>query len=77
MVSFLVKRLVSFLPILLLITVISFATCTFGKPTDAAMQFNPKVSLEARQRMESSTGLISRCMSATWLSRIRRLDFGQ
>ncbi|MDP3702960.1 MAG: ABC transporter permease [Candidatus Omnitrophota bacterium] len=81
MVSFLVRRLVSFIPILLLITVISFTIMHLapGKPTDAAMQFNPKVSLEARQRMEKLYGLNLplHVQYGQWLSRIGRLDFGQ
>ena len=81
MVSFLVKRLASCIPILLLITVISFAIMHLapGKPTDAAMQFNPKVSLEFRQRMVKLYGLDQplHIQYGQWLSRIGRLDFGQ
>src|SRR3989338_7806100 len=81
MASFLVRRLLSFLPVLFLITVISFTIMHLapGKPTDAAMQFNPKVSLEARQRMEALYGLDQplHVQYGQWLSRIGRLDFGQ
>jgi len=81
MVSFLIKRLASFLPILLLITLISFAIMHLapGKPTDAAMQFNPKVSLEARQRMEKLYGLDQplHVQYGQWLWRLGRLDFGR
>src|SRR3989338_871560 len=81
MASFIVRRLLSFLPVLLLITVISFTIMHLapGKPTDAAMQFNPKVSLEARQRMEKLYGLNLplHVQYGQWLSRIGRLDFGQ
>ena len=54
MISYTIRRVLSLLPVLLGITVISFGVMKMapGKPTDAAMQFNPKASLEARQRIE-------------------------
>ena len=81
MLPYLIRRLFSLLPILALITVISFGIMHLapGKPTDATMQFNPKVSLEARQRMEQLYGL-DRPLAvqyANWLGRITRLDFGR
>ena len=59
MTSYLLRRLLALVPVLLWITVISFGIIHLapGKPTDAAMAFNPKVSLEARQRMEQLYGL--------------------
>jgi peptide/nickel transport system permease protein len=50
-----------------------------GKPTDAAMQFNPKVSLEARQRREKLYGLDQPLPVQywQWLTRLGRADFGQ
>ena len=81
MLRFLVHRLLGFVPILLLISVISFAIMHLapGKPTDAAMQFNPKVSLEARQRMEKLYGLDQplHVQYLRWISRVGQLDFGQ
>src|SRR3989338_10376099 len=81
MLSYVFHRLIAFIPVLLLITVISFTIMHLapGKPTDAAMQFNPKVSLEARQRMEKLYGLNLplHVQYGQWLSRIGRLDFGQ
>ena len=81
MTAYLVRRLLALIPVLLWITVISFGIMHLapGKPTDAAMQFNPKVSLEARQRMERLYGL-DRPLHAqylSWLGRIGRLDFGR
>jgi len=81
MIRYLLRRLFALLPILALITVISFGIMHLapGKPTDATMQFNPKVSLEARQRMEQLYGL-DRPLAvqyANWLGRITRLDFGR
>ena len=81
MVNYLVRRLLALIPILLWITVISFGIMHLapGKPTDAAMSFNPKVSLEARQRMEKLYGLDEplRVQYGKWLGRLARLDFGR
>ena len=48
MTSYLLRRLLTMLPVLLGITVISFGIMKLapGQPTDAAMQFNPKASVE-------------------------------
>ena len=50
-----------------------------GKPTDVGMQFNPKVSLEARQRMEKLYGLDQPLHKQylSWISRVARCDFGR
>ena len=81
MIAYLVRRLLGLIPVLLWITVISFAIMHLapGKPTDAAMSFNPKVSLEARQRMEKLYGLDQpvHVQYLRWLQRIGRLDFGR
>ena len=81
MTGYLVRRLLALVPVLLWITVISFGILHLapGKPTDAAMQFNPKVSLEARQRMETLYGLDRPIHEqyAAWLGRLARLDFGR
>ena len=81
MTSYLIRRVLALIPILLWITLISFGIMHLapGKPTDAATQFNPKVSLEARQRMERLYGLdqpIHR-QYLDWLGRIGRMDFGR
>jgi peptide/nickel transport system permease protein len=67
--------------VLFFITLITFGIIHLapGKPTDAAMQFNPKVSQEVRQRIERLYGL-DRPVPAQylhWLGRIARLDFGR
>jgi len=81
MTSFIGRRLLAMVPVLLIITVISFGIMHLapGKPTDAGMQFNPKVSLEARQRMEKLYGLDQplHTQYASWLGRIVRFDFGR
>ena len=81
MASYLIRRLLGMVPVLLLITLISFAIMHLapGKPTDAAMSFNPKVSLEARQRLEKLYGLDQPLATqyVHWLSRLARMDFGR
>ncbi len=81
MTAYLVRRLLALIPVLFWITVISFGVIKLapGKPTDAAMAFNPKVSLEARQRMEQLYGLDQpvAMQYAKWLGRVVRLDFGR
>ena len=81
MIAYLIRRVLGFVPVLFLITVISFGIMHLapGKPTDAAMSFNPKVSLEARQRLEKLYGLDRplHAQYAQWLSRTVRLDFGR
>ncbi len=81
MTAYILRRLLGFLPVLFLITVISFGIMHLapGKPTDAGMQFNPKVSLEARQRMEKLYGLDQPLYRqyVNWLSRLARLEFGR
>jgi peptide/nickel transport system permease protein len=79
--SYVVRRLLATIPVVLWITVISFGIIHLapGKPTDAAMAFNPKVSLEARQRMEKLYGLDRplHVQYAAWLKRLSRADFGR
>ncbi|MBI3320959.1 MAG: ABC transporter permease [Candidatus Omnitrophica bacterium] len=81
MAGYLLRRLLSLIPVLWWITVISFGIIHLapGKPTDAAMQFNPKVSLEARQRMERLLGLDQPLpvQYLRWFGRSVRLDFGR
>jgi len=79
--AYVTRRLLSLIPIVLWISVISFGIMHLapGKPTDAAMSFNPKVSLEARQRMEKLYGLDQPLPAQylSWLRRTVRLDFGR
>jgi len=81
MIGYLARRVLSLIPVLLWITVISFGLMHLapGKPTDATAAFNPKVSLEARQRMEKLYGLDQpvHVQYARWLTRIVRMDFGR
>jgi len=81
MTGYLLRRLLALIPVLLWITLISFGIMHLapGKPTDAAMQMNPKVSLEVRQRMEKVYGLDQplHIQYGRWVGRIARLDFGR
>lgn len=81
MAAYVIRRLLSLIPVLWLITVISFGIMKLapGEPTDAAFQFNPKASVEARQRIERLLGLDQPLPVQywNWLRRIARLDFGQ
>ena len=81
MTTYLIRRVFALIPVLLWITIISFGIMHLapGKPTDAAMQFNPKVSLEARQRMEKLYGLDQplHVQYLNWVRRVARLDFGR
>ena len=81
MTQYVVRRLIGCVPVLLWITIISFGIIHLapGKPTDAATQFNPKVSLEARQRLETLYGLDQplSLQYAHWVGRIVRLNFGR
>jgi len=81
MTNYLLRRVLSLIPVLLWITVLSFGIIHLapGKPTDVALQFNPRVSLEARQRLEALYGLDQPLhrQYLRWLHRIVRLDFGR
>lgn len=81
MAVYLVRRMLALIPVLLWITVLTFGIVHLapGKPTDAAMQFNPRVSLEARERLAKLYGLDQPLhrQYLDWLGRIGRLDFGR
>lgn len=81
MLRYVLRRVLAMIPVLLWITVLSFGIIHLapGKPTDALTQFNPKVSLEARQRMEQLYGLDQpvHVQYGRWLGRVARLDFGR
>ena len=80
MIKYIFRRLIGLIPLLLGITLITFAVIHLapGKPTDMETQFNPKVSLEARQRMMSLYGLDKPIHEqyVDWLKRLLRFDFG-
>ena len=81
MTHYLIRRVLGMIPVLWLITVISFGIMHLapGKPTDVGMSMNPKVSLQARQRLEQLYGLDQPLhrQYLRWLGRIARVDFGR
>ncbi|MDP8230855.1 MAG: ABC transporter permease [Candidatus Gorgyraea atricola] len=80
MIKYIFRRIIGLIPLLLGITIITFAVIHLapGKPTDMETQFNPKVSLEARQRMMTLYGLDKpiHVQYTDWLKRLLRFDFG-
>ncbi len=80
MVRYLIKRLLMMIPILLGITIISFAVMQLapGKPTDIGLAENPKAAPEAKERLKKLYGLDKpiHVQYFNWLRRIVRLDFG-
>jgi len=81
MIRYLAKRLIGLIPVFLGITLISFFVIHIapGKPTDMQTSLNPKVSYEARLRLEKLYGLDKPVyiQYADWLKRFVTLDFGR
>ncbi|AMV72487.1 ABC transporter permease [Desulfuromonas sp. DDH964] len=80
MLLYLIKRLLTMLPLLLGITIISFTVIHLapGEPTDLQTQLNPEVSVELRERLRAQYDLDQPLIVqyGKWLGRIVRLDFG-
>ncbi len=80
MLTYIVKRLISMVPVVLGITILSFFIMHLapGKPTDRLTELNPKMTPEARQRLEKFYGLDKPIyvQYGIWLKRIVKLDFG-
>ena len=59
MIRYIARRILGLVPVFFGITLISFFVMHLapGKPMDAEMAFNPKVSYEARMRLEKMYGL--------------------
>ena len=81
MLTYLVKRLLEMIPTLFGITLISFFIIHLapGKPTDIFTELNPKITPEARERLEKYYGLDKPVIVqyGMWLKRVVRLDFGE
>jgi peptide/nickel transport system permease protein len=81
MLDYVIKRIFGMVPTLLGITLISFVVIRLapGEPTDMQTQLNPKVSLEARQRLRKMYGLDKpiHIQYINWLARLVKLDFGR
>jgi peptide/nickel transport system permease protein len=81
MLTYLGKRLLEMIPTLFGITLISFFIIHLapGKPTDIFTELNPKITPEARERLEKYYGLDKPVMVqyVMWLKRVVKLDFGE
>jgi peptide/nickel transport system permease protein len=93
MLTYTAKRILEMIPTLFGITLISFAILHLapGKPTDILTEMNPKITPEARERLEKLYGLdkplfipsggnpfdfFKGTQYGMWLKRIVKLDFG-
>jgi peptide/nickel transport system permease protein len=81
MITYISKRLLGLIPVFFGITVISFFVIHLapGKPTDIQTTLNPKVSYEARLRLEKLYGLDKpiHVQYLAWVKRFVMLDFGR
>ena len=81
MLNYIIRRLMGLVPVFFGITLISFFVIHLapGKPTDIATSLNPKVSYEARLRMEELYGLNKplHLQYFEWVRRFIRFDFGR
>ncbi len=80
MVIYFIKRLLEMIPTIIGITLISFFIIHLapGKPTDILTEFNPKITPEAREKLEKYYGLDKPIITqyGIWLKRVVKLDFG-
>ena len=81
MIVYLIKRTFELIPTLFGITLISFFIIHLapGKPTDIFTELNPKITPEAREKLEKYYGLDKPIVVqyGLWLKRLVRLDFGE
>ncbi len=81
MLSYIIRRLFQIIPVLIGITIVSFIVIHLapGKPTDMMTQLSPKVSLEAREKLEKIYGLDKplHIQYIIWLKKLIKLDFGK
>jgi peptide/nickel transport system permease protein len=81
MIRYLFKRIFEMVPTLFGITLISFLILHLapGKPTDVLSDFNPKITPEARERLEKMYNLDKPIVVqyGLWLKKIVKLDFGE
>ncbi len=81
MISFISKKSVEIAVTLIGITLLSFFIIHLapGKPTDILTELNPKITPEAREKLEKYYGLDKPIYEQyyKWLKRIVKLDFGE
>mgnify|MGYP000311809797 FL=1 len=81
MVIYFAKRLLEMIPTVIGITLISFFIIHLapGKPTDILSELNPKITPEAREKLEKYYGLDKPIIVqyGIWIKRLVKLDFGE
>ncbi|MBI5573767.1 MAG: ABC transporter permease [Elusimicrobia bacterium] len=81
MFSYIFRRLILTIPVLLGITVITFLVMHLspGKPTDVLTDMNQKITAEAKQRLVAIYGLDKPfyVQYLMWVKRLAKLDFGK
>ncbi|MBI5193460.1 MAG: ABC transporter permease [Nitrospirae bacterium] len=80
MIIYFIKRLFEMIPTIIGITLISFFIIHLapGKPTDVLTELNPKITPEARDKLEKYYGLDKPVyvQYGIWIKRLAKLDFG-
>ncbi len=78
---YLIKRLILMVPLLIGITIISFAVIHLapGSPVEVASELNPKMTAEVQARMRTLYGLDKPLYAQywDWVSRLATFDFGR
>ncbi|MCC7203202.1 MAG: ABC transporter permease [Nitrospirae bacterium] len=81
MIIYFAKRLLEMIPTIIGITLISFFIIHLapGKPTDILAELNPKITPEAREKLEKYYGLDKPVIVqyGIWIKRLVKLDFGE
>ncbi len=81
MITYLLKRLVMLVPLLVGISLVTFTVIHLapGEPVEMQTSLNPKISAAARERMREFYGLDKPLyvQYLSWLKRMAKLDFGR
>ena len=81
MLRYLIKRLLTLIPLLIGITLITFTVIHLapGAPVEMQLDMSPKVSAESRERLRKMYGLDKplHVQYITWLGKMAKLDFGR
>lgn len=81
MIKYIIRRLLGIIPLLFGITLVSFMLIHLapGKPTALQQSLNPKISFEARERLDKLYGLDKPLHEQyiNWLNKLARFDFGR
>ena len=81
MTSYLIKRILMLIPLMIGISLISFSVIHLapGEPVEMQVAMNPKVSKESRERLRKLYGLDKPLAEQyfTWVGKLARLDLGR